>query len=161
MKNKNLAQTLEDLKKINLSGKIAYAIAKNRKLIETELEVLNETVKILPDFEAYEKERITLLESHASKDESGKAIIETTIGQDGKPSSSYKIENQEDWEKAIKELQEDHKEAIETRTKQINDFNALMEEESNIDFYPFTEDQIPDNATASEIYTLLELIDKK
>lgn len=149
MKNKNLAQTLEDLKKINLSGKIAYAIAKNRKLIETELEVLNETVKLLPDFEAYEKERITLLETHSSKDEQGKPIIEN---------NTYKIENLPDWEKDIKELQETHKEAIETRTKQISDFNALMEEEASIEFYPFTEDQIPDNATASEIYTLLALI---
>jgi hypothetical protein len=149
MKNKELPVLLEELKKINLSGKIGYAVAKNRKLVEQELETLQETVKMLPEFEVYEKERVALLEVHASKDEHGKAIIEN---------NTYKIENQTEWEKAIKELQETHKGAIESRTKQIEDFNALMEEKTNIEFYPFTEDQIPDSATAQEIYTLLKLI---
>lgn len=149
MKNKELPVLLEELKKINLSGKIGYAVAKNRKLVEQELETLQETAKVLPEFEAYEKARVALLEVHASKDETGKAIIEN---------NAYKIENQEEWEKAIKKLQETHKEAIEIRTKQIEDFNALMEEKTNIEFYPFTEDQIPDSATAQEVYTLLKLI---
>jgi len=150
MKNKNLASLLEELKTINLTGKIGYAVAKNRKLVEQELETLNETLKVLPDFEKYEKERITLLEKHASKDEKGKAVIEN---------NAYKIENQEDWEKAIKDLQETHKEAITYREKQLEDFNALLEEGSKLEFFKITEDQILEekNATAQEIYTLLEL----
>jgi len=149
MLNKELPVLLEELKKINLSGKIGYAVAKNRKLVEQELETLQETAKILPEFEEYEKARVALLEVHASKDENGKSIIEN---------NSYRIENQQDWEMDIKDLQEKHKEAIEVRTKQINDFNALMEETTNIEFYPFTEDQIPDSATAQEVYTLLKLV---
>lgn len=149
MKNKNLASTLEEIKKINISGKSGYCLAKNRKLIEDELEAINETIKALPDFETYEKERITLLEAHASKDEQDKPIIEN---------NAYKIENQELWELDIKELQEKHKETIENRKKQIKDFNALMEEETTLVFHKITEDQIPDSATASEVYTLLKFI---
>lgn len=156
MKNIKLPEFLEDLKKINLTGKVAYAIAKNRKLVENELEILQETLKESESFKKYQEERIELAKSHAKKDEKGNPVTETIL-QGGNPVNSFVIEDQKAWEQEFEALKEKHKEALNQRTEQENAFNLLMEEDSKLEFHKIEESEIPENATAQEVYTLLEL----
>jgi hypothetical protein len=149
MKIKKLASFLEDIKKLNLTGKVAYAIAKNRKILETEIETLQESIKAREDFTKYNTERIELAKKHARKDEKGNPLTKDNGGK-------YDIEDIDAFEKEFETLKETHKEAIDYRQKQIEDFNAMEEEESKIVFHMIEESEIPENATAQEVYTLLE-----
>ena len=149
MKNKKLFELFEELKTINLTGKVGYAIAKNRRLVEQEVETLQETVKASKEFETYEKERVEIAKKHAKKDEKGKEVIEN---------NSYILEDQEAFDKEFEVLKEAQNEVIETRKKQLEDFNDLLEEQTTLELFHITEDKIPENATAQEVYTLLKLI---
>lgn len=149
MKNKELASFVAELKKLNLTGKVAYAIAKNRRLVETELEVFKNMLEEHDDFKAYDKERLELIANYTVKDANGKPVIE---------GNQFKIEDEVAWEKALKPLQEKYKDAIEKRDKQIEDYNKLMGEESKLTLYTIKEEDIPENATSQEIYTLLKFV---
>jgi hypothetical protein len=145
MKNKKLPEILEKLKKVSLTGKTAYAVARNIKIIEDEIDIMGNMVKPNSDFIKYEKERTELATKHAKKDEKGKAIIEN---------KEYILENKEEFDKEFAILKEKHKEAIDFRTKQLEDFNKFAEEESKLEFYKINEDEIPETATVDDYYVL-------
>lgn len=159
MKNNRLSSFLEELKKINLTGKAGYAVAKNRKLIEAELEALQETVKATKSFEKYENERVELAKKHAKKDEKGEPVVSKPHPLTGQ--TSFVIEKQEQFDKEYEKLKETHKEALEEREKQINDYNAFLQEDIKIELHKIEESDIPETATAEEIYTLLEIVNGK
>lgn len=153
MKNNKLNDFLRELKSVNPSGKAGYAIAKNRKLIEEEIEALESTIKTKDNLNEYNKARIELLEKHAQKDEKGNSITEIKGNE-----SHYILKDEKAFEKEFEKLKETHKQAIKDREKQIEDFNKLMQEKANITLFNITEDQIPETATANEVYVLLKLV---
>ena len=145
MKNKQIPEILEKLKKVSLTGKTAYAVARNIHILESEMLNFQTMVKPTKEYLAFEDERIKLATKHAKKDEKGNAITENR---------NFVLENQAEFEKEFEELKEKNKSVIEFREKQMSDFDKFAEEESKIEFYKIKEDEIPETATVDDYYVL-------
>jgi hypothetical protein len=151
MQNKQLPEILEKLKKVSLTGKTAYAVARNIHILESEMLNFQEMIKPTEAYLAFEDERIKLATKHAKKDEKGKPI--TKINTETKK-QEFDLENQEEFEKEFEELKEKNKSTIEFRTKQMTEFNKFAEEKSKVEFYQIKEDEIPETATVDDYYVL-------
>jgi hypothetical protein len=138
------------------TAKGAYAIAKNKKIAETEVKALQEAqqkVTVPEKFQEYEEKRLDLCEEVADKDEEGKSI-KINNGQQ----FAISPENQDIFNEKLKVLREEYKEAIEAKDKVEKDFFDLLAEEIEIDFHKVKIDDLPDNITASQIEALDEII---
>lgn len=145
-----LNATLETLS--NLKGaKFAYAIAKNKEFIKTEIEALKEATKPSEEFEKYNKARIELAENHADKDEDGKSVIE---------GNQYKITDMDKFNKEHDKLKEEYKEALEAHKKQQDEFNALLEEETKLELQMIKIEDIPQDITVEQMEGIKVLIEE-
>ena len=149
MKIKQIFQLVEDLKILNFNGKLAYAIAKNRRILDQEIESLKETIKHTEKYKEYDSKRIELAKKHAKKDEN-----DVPVEKDG----NFLLEDEVAFKKELEVLQTEYKEAIDDMEKKFDAFNTLLEEEFTTELYTITEDMIPETATANEVYTLLKII---
>lgn len=151
MKRRDLYNYYESLNNVgDLKGvKFAYSVIKNKKVIEEEIKILEEVVKPNPEFENYERERITLCENHSEKDENGNAII---------IDNKYKIIDQIKFDEELNILKEGYNEFIAERMKQINDYNKMLDEETNIDFSKLNYNDIPNDITTKQLESLSFMI---
>lgn len=138
---KLIAQTLNKVSNEKMSGKLAFAIAKNIYLMKGELEALEAAEKAsIGEFEA---KRIELCEKYAEKDETGNVI---TI--DGKYQGL--TENIE-FIKVFSELSSEYKDKFE-------ELDSILKAEVDIKFITITPDDIP-SITPAESYILLPLFE--
>ena len=127
----------------NLSGpKFVYAIAKNIAKIDVELKFLEKAIKPSDAFLKYEKERIQLCEDNCVKDPSGKPIMENR---------EYAFPGNIDKDKLFDDLMATHKEALDERQKQIDEFNKLMDSEVEIDLHMLKPEALPENITVLQL----------
>jgi vacuolar-type H+-ATPase subunit I/STV1 len=144
----NLSSGLESVR--NLSGiKFAYVVSKNANKVKSEMEAFKDMTSQSKDFQEYEKERIELVELHAKKDEKGKSII---VGNE------YEIDNQQAFDAQIKVLQEKHKEAIDARKKQVDDFNSFLKEESKLELHKIDINDCPKEITTGQMSGIFPII---
>ena len=135
-------------------AKFAYAVARNISKLQPEIDALNKAYAASEDFVAYDKERAQLAESHATKvDGKPQKTVENGIAK-------YVIEDQEKFDKDLKVLQEKHKEAIDKRQKQLDDFQEILKEETEIELYAIPPEYIPENIKAQEMAGILLIIDE-
>jgi len=158
MKNKDLftfKEGLEEAKKLQ-GVKFAYAVAKNSKLVTGEIESLQETIKPSEEYSEFEKERDEIVKKYAKKDKNGDPKQETQE-VNGQTFSFYKIEEEgmADYNKDFEELKEGHKEIIEARDKQLEEYDNLLKEDCDIKVHMTVIDLVPENITGET----LELID--
>lgn len=148
MKRKDLytnLQTLElvkDLKGLNF----AIAILKNKRKMEEEIKIFEEVIKPNPNYEEYEKKRITLCELHSEKNENGTPII---IGD------KYKLIDMDLFNGELEVLKASYNEVIQERINQINEYNLVLEEDINIEMVKVLQRDLPESLTANQ----LELLD--
>jgi pyruvate-formate lyase len=144
----NLYQTLSQLG--NLKGvKFAYIIAKNKEVIKPELVAIQEAGKMKDNYKEYDKERVELNEKYALKEKDGKPVIKD---------ENYQIKDKETFEKALKELQEKHKEAIDEREAQIKEVNDLVKEEIEMDLKTLPLAIVPEDITVRQMESLSIII---
>src|SRR3990167_5070475 len=105
--------------------KFAYAVSRNLAILKPEIEALEKASSPTPEFMEMDKERIKLVEEHAEKDEQGKPK---------KKGNEYVIpeDKKEDFENAFEAFKLEHKELFDAREKQIEEYNALLQTESEI-----------------------------
>jgi len=89
----------EEVKNIR-DVKERYKIAKNKKMLDEEINVLRETMNsnVDQDIMAFEKERMNLIQLYAEKDENGNPIVNGGM-------VTFSKDNREVFEKAIEELE--------------------------------------------------------
>jgi len=144
----NLYQNLNVLG--NLSGvKFSYAVAKNANLLKAEVEALETSVKPLPAFEAYDTERVELARSHAKKDDQGNPTI---VG------NQFIIEDQKAFDKDLEELKSKHKEALEIRQTQLDEYAKLLKEPSEVVLHKITLADVPNQVTVTQMTAIQEFI---
>jgi pyruvate/2-oxoacid:ferredoxin oxidoreductase beta subunit len=144
----SLADGLQAVK--NLPGiKFAYVVSKNINKVKSEMETFREMTEQSKSFQEYEKERIELVELHAKKDDKGKPVI---IGNE------YDIDNKQAFDAQFEVLKEKHKEAIDARQKQIDDFNAFLKEESKLELHNMDVNNCPKDITAGQLSGIYPII---
>lgn len=151
MKNVELTRLLQGINAVDsLSGvRFAYAMSKNKKLITSEVETLEDAIKYSDEFEAYEKDRIELCERHAEKDDKGKP---KTSGD------KYVMADQKKFDKGLEALNEKNKEVIERRKKQGEEYGKLLEVESSYEPFMVEFEDVPKDITVSQMDGIIELI---
>ncbi len=137
----------------NLSGaKWAYAIAKNIAMLKPEIDALQKAYTAKNEFIEYERARLELAEKYSVK-------------KDGKPETvnvggieEYLIADKDKFNQEFAKLQAKYKKAIDERKKQISDFNEILKEEVNIDFYTISPDYIPEEITPAQLSAIMAVV---
>lgn len=151
MKNGEALKLNRDLQDINLKGvKFSYAIARNIAILKPIIESLKKAQEPSVEFQKYDLERVVIAEKYAKKDENGKPVI---IGE------SYIFEDKKIFDKEVETLQKKHKKAIDERTKQIEDFNKLLEEESTVALNLINIKDVPEEITSTQMIQIYQLIE--
>ncbi len=153
-----VSMILETLMQKEMKAKGAYGIAKNKKVVEEEVEVLREAqAKIQPmeEYLEFEKQRIDVCKDFSDKDENGEA---KTISGPGGGQFMIPDEKKPDFEAKVEELKEEFKEAIEDKDKKEAEWNELLSEEIELDVHVIKIDFLPDNITPAQIDILGEIV---
>lgn len=135
-----------------LSGvAFSYAVAKNIRLIQPEIEALQKAIEPSKEFSEYDQEREKLAIKHAKKDEKGNPVIEN---------NQYVLEDKEAFDKEFEKLKEKNKEVLAGRTKQAEDFDKLLLEEVEVKLYKVKLENIPKEITTAEMNSILDIIEE-
>lgn len=139
-------QSLATLKGV----KFAYAVAKNMKGLEAEVEALKEASYKSEKMEAYNKEYTEILEAEAKRDEAGN-IIAVGNGQ-------VAIKSQSDFKKKIKSLDEKYAEELAAKKAADEKFTELLKEEFEFDFYQVEESELPADISVEQMSVIFEMV---
>lgn len=152
MKNKDLYSYIQALIDVgDLKGvKFAYSVIKNKKKIEEEIILLEEVIKPNVLFEEYEKKRVSLCEVYSEKDENGKPVIIM---------DKYKLTDLNKFNDELNILKNEYKEVVDERTRQINEYNKLLDEDIIIDFIKIDFNELPDNITPKQLENINFMVD--
>lgn len=152
MKNRDLFRIVQGINLVSeLRGaKFSYAMAKNKRVLIAEIEDLQKAVEMADEYNKYDKQRIELCEKFSKKDKNGEpAIVD----------NEYEIEDRKTFDDALDALGTKHKEVIDERKKQIDDFNELLDKPINgVAFHKISHDDLPDNITPEQTDAIFELI---
>ena len=159
MKKAELSPLFHGLKDVSQfpGVKFAYAVAKNMAAVRAECECLEKSAEANEAFQAYDAARVALGRKMCDKKEDGSPLTTTSNGQevftfDGGLTSPA-------WQEAITALNTEHAEVIAARTAQLDDFNKLLEEDTDIVLFKVSADQLPEGINAAQISTIISIIE--
>ena len=137
--------------------KFAYAVAKNMAAVKTECECLEKSAAASDEFMEYDRKRVELGKELCDMNEDGSPATKTSNGQevfmfDGRLTSPA-------WEAAITALNAENAEVIAARTAQLDDFNKLLDEDTDVVLFKVSADQLPEGINAAQISTIISIIE--
>ncbi|MEP5362509.1 MAG: hypothetical protein ABJQ37_01625 [Reichenbachiella sp.] len=125
-------------------GKFQYALAKNMKKLEVEIELIEAAFKPSEDFLEFDKQKVALLTEYGKKDEHGQLLVHQANGEVIFESSEQK----DKFQKAFEKLKTKFKKTIDETDKQNREKIAFLNEESDtIEWYMIKKEDIPEDAT--------------
>lgn len=129
----------------------AYAVFKNKQLIDNKLMEVDFIKNVSSEVKEYEEKRIKICEDFCEKNEMGIPIIENDL---------YQILDKDTFKIKMDELLEEYKPYVEERQKQIEIFNQKMNTEVDIPFVKIKKNQIPPQInTAQELEDISFMIE--
>ena len=158
MQKEQLFAVLDALQSLSAvkSVKFAYAIAKNKKLIEAEIETIREVShKLSEEDQAIHQEfmdkRNVIVVKYAEKDEKGNPVM---------TNNQYKITDIDACNAELKTLGEEYLELFEALSEVEKSNAELLQEDSDIDFVKIKLDTIPEETSATNLEVIMELIEE-
>jgi hypothetical protein len=138
---------LKDLK----GAKFNYAIIRNQSILKNELSLIEKSFTPSKEYYQYETKRLGILKEYCEKDEEGKPIVED---------DNYKVlpDKTEAYELALAPLKKEYEQALTERQKQLDDFNALVEEEIAFELHKVKLEDVPEDITKEQMEWVLPLI---
>ena len=112
----------------------AFAVFKNKQLIDKKLKSVDFIRSISPEVIEYENKRVELCEQYGKKDENGEPVIDNEL---------YVIDNVEEFKIKMEELNNIYEGSINERQKQIEIFNTMMNSEIDFEFVKLNKSEIP------------------
>ncbi len=154
MTNRDLLILQQGIKSVaDLFGdnvRFSYAIAKNDKLIAGEVENLNKSLKTTPEYQKYDEARIELVKKFSKKDEHGEPIIEN---------NQFVIEDLKKWATEFKKFNKGYEEVLKKRDKQVEEYNALLDEKTEIKLHMVNENDLPRNITPAQLAGIINIVE--
>ena len=146
-------------KALNSTGKLSgvrfsYAVSKNVDILKPEIDALIKSVEPSEQYQEYEEKRVEIAKSHAKKNKEGKELV--NIREDG--NQEYQIKDQKAFEKELKKLQAEHKDAIDGREKQYEEYNKMLEESVDVNLHTIKLNDIPEDITTAQMHSILPMI---
>lgn len=151
MKRNDITGILTTLNEVSeLKGvKFAFAVLKNRKKIEVQIEedklIFEQILKPSEGYTEFETKRIDLCIKHSEKDEDGNAITEN---------EQYKILDMDKFHEDLNILSEEYKDDVKIRYEQIEEYNSLMEEDLTFDFKKVPFEDLPTDISEKQLRNL-------
>lgn len=151
MKNKDLIRIYEGLNAVKkLAGvKFAYAVAKNLKLLTSEIENLQEGIKPTREIDLYEEERIEMCKKHAKKEEQGKPVIN---------GGEYVIIDISAFNTELETLKEKYKKDLELQKEHLAEYTKMLDEDTSLVLHQVSIDVVPDGITGEQLEAIFEII---
>jgi hypothetical protein len=135
----------------NLRGmKFAYCVAKNKRLIEQELKILEDILKSTNAFREYETKRIQVCEKNCVKDPSGKPILDKN--------GNFDILNKASFDSEMNPLMEQYKDTIDHRKKQVDEFQEMMGKQVEVEVHQIKLEDIPQDITPKQMDIIMPLV---
>lgn len=161
-KRNQVSAMLEVLK--TLSDKVsvartAYAISKNKRVLEEEGKDIQESVRVYQDrfsslmgLQEYESSRIALCVECSIKTEEGNPLIDK--------GGNYVIDPAkfDDFGSKLEALVTENREILDKRSELEKEFSEFLGEEVEMDLRTIKFDELPDGISASQIDTLGEIV---
>ena len=153
MKNKNLYELKEVIKRINGKGNNNFKLALllNEKLIDERIESLEKLHEQSDEFKQFEQKRREIITDHAEVDENGQVVIfSQPEGKGEKNMNGYGypniVKDKKEYEKKMLALQEEYKDIIVTEQENQSNFNETLnsEVEPEIEFNSVPFDTVPE-----------------
>lgn len=128
-----------------------YALNKNLSILKPEIEALQKVATPPKEFLEFDEKRVAIVKKYAKKDDKGEFVVKD---------NQYDVaENKEVVEKEVSTLREENKSIVEAHDKQMAEYNALLDQETNIELYKVKLENVPKDITAAqmkEIYLIIE-----
>jgi len=157
MKNIELINLYANLKELKeLTGvKFSYAIAKNIKIIENEIENINASLKQTKEEEEYNKKYKEICIKHSIKDDNGEPIVKREGNYE-----SYSFDNKELFDIDIENLRKENKEVLELIKEKEKNYNKFLNEEisNDIKLFKIELQYIPENITTEQMNNIFEIV---
>lgn len=153
MKKKELLEFNQGLHSVaNLKGvKFSYAVARNMKTAEKEIEAINKSLEPYEGYKEFEDKRLELCKEFAKK-EMGNPVIKNDkyiIDEDRKELFDENVEG----------LKKIYKESIDERKKQVDEFNKMLDEdEVNIFIHKVDFEELPKDLTPNQMLLIMPMI---
>lgn len=127
---------LEQLSKGTFPIKFSYFIAKNKRVLKDEVELLKEFSKAPEKYQEYDARRAELAKSLADKDQEGNPIVQN---------NSYVIkEHQERFDKKLASLKDEYEEVIKEFDEKIGQYRDLLDEEISFNGHAIKVEDLPE-----------------
>jgi len=154
MKKSDLFQLLHNLREVAHypGAKFAYIVAKNIKLLTDECTLIEKSNVLSDEFKEYESKRSALASSFADKNEDGSPKSEN---------NKYVLsaEAHKEFEKELAKINIEYKEPLEAYEKHLNEFTALLNEESDVVLFKLKEESLPANITGAQVLSIINIIE--
>lgn len=157
MKYKELEPLLNGLKTLRgVTGvKFNYAVVKNVRGLEKELESLYEALKPYPEFSEYDQARIALAEKYSKRTENGEPVKE----KDAFGVEKYVLDDKKTFDKEFDKLRKKYSNEIVKRQEQLEEFDKMMEEESGFEVHKISVTDVPESVTTEQMAVLYPIIE--
>ena len=140
----------------NLSGiKFAYAMAKNVKLIASEVEDMQAGLKPSKRYQEYDNKRVEICKEHSKKDDNGKPVMMPLgRGQQGFAG----LEDNPEFEVAVEALREEYKSELDEREQLVAEYETALDEDIELDVYTVNLSDVPEDITTGQLKGIIDLV---
>ena len=136
---------LEQLSKAQHPIKFSYFIAKNKRVLKDEVELLREFAMPTEKYQEYDVRRAELARSLADQDQTGRAMVQN---------NTYVItEHKERFNKKLEKLKEEYEDAIKDFDEKIGQYKELLDGEIEFNGHAIKLNDLPERVEP----TLIEL----
>ena len=130
--------------------KFSYFLAKNKMIIKEDIQLLEEIQKPSVDFSEFESKRVTLLQTYADKDRTGRA-------QYCSQSNQYILTvNRQQFEEEFAKLRDEYRETLLARERQMKGFTEILNEEIQIKLMKIKLSNLPKEIASVFLNTFME-----
>lgn len=161
LKKKDLIVLYNGLNSVgNLVGVFfGYAVNRNLEKMRPEIEALQKAVTPSKEFTEYDVKRVEIVKKYAKKDEKTGEFIIKDKGVAGK--ESYDVgDNAEVVEKEVGAFKEENKAVVEAHEKKMEEYNALLEQDSTVELYKVKLENVPKEITASQMAAVFPIVEE-
>lgn len=144
-----LYDVFKELSQIH-NTRFAYFIAKNKKLLQSEIEIINEIRRPPEKYLEFERKRLDLVAFHSEKNENGDPIIQN---------GHFKVVDESLFSSAFKSLSKEYAEALIDAEKHEDSLKEFLSESVDFDVLTIPFKYLPDTLNSSEIESLMSFIE--
>ena len=121
------------------------------------MEAIDKTLELPEKFKEFEMKRVELAEKYAKKDENGKPKKEKA--ENG--AEQFIMADEKKFQKEFDALKKEHKEAVDLRDKQIEEYTKLLLTESTVVLHKVKLEDVPKEITTTQMNGIYEIISEE